>query len=302
MDKRYLNKCIKEGAYRPFVVARLTLPRDQPIPLDQLMDTLKALLRDQKIMTPEEAGAIVAMVQHAATGLAVRFGMVASPQADITKSSDMGIDEHRFRELDARLAICVKIAANSILEGQAFVLTAEENMLYASAVRDTLAKAASEKMARAVAKRARGTASLFDLGDKSVELGGKHNIPTKYPDGENLILRGCCIEHWPAKTKAAIKIKKCEEQTWLKPFIKKGKIDIWVPADSESMFALKCADASNVSFDVTLNLVENLSPKRTEPHVIAVNGHDAILGQTRARIDVRLKSPGATNCDGSMVG
>jgi 1,2-phenylacetyl-CoA epoxidase catalytic subunit len=122
--------------------------------------------------------------------------MIPSPQGEIGKANGESLDEHSIREMEKRLAVCVKIASNGIARGNELALTAEETALYAEDVRSKLADTDDERIAREVAKRARGNLTLFELPTGPEEIGGQHNVPTYFPARQNLTLRSCQVVSW----------------------------------------------------------------------------------------------------------
>lgn len=285
MDKRYIRKALQAGELRFFAGAQITFPSGQLVLLEDFRSTINVLLKDQKRITPDQLTSLVSYIQHTPAGIQVCFGMVPSPQGDICKADGEPLDEYAIREIEKRLAMYVKVASNSIDQGNELALTAEESAMYAEDVRNNLSDADDERIAREVAKRAQGTLALFELASGPKEIGGKHNVPTHYPEKQDLTLRSCKVLRWPTRNQAILSLPDLATYTSLSSIATNDRIQVAVSANSREALLLRCADLFGISVDLDINLGEELSPRKIKPQVSKVHDHARVLNETRIRID-----------------
>ena len=284
MDKRYISKAMQAGEMRLFAGTQLTIPAGQRMLLDEFKCKFDMILKDQRRITPKLLTSVVSYVMPTATGLEIGFGMVPSPQGEIGKAASEALDEHAIRELERKLALCVKIASNGIARGNEFALTAEEAALYAEDVRSKLDDV-DDGIAREVAKRARGNLTLFELPTGLEEIGGRHNVPTYFSAMQDLTLRSCQVHSWQSQSRVILALPASADFPCLNSLLKDRKLKVRVTKDSRELLLLKCADLSRTGFDVDINLGEYLSPKRIDPTVTLIHEPDRILEEARIRIE-----------------
>lgn len=284
MDRRYMKKAIHAGEMRLFAGTQLTIPAGKAMLLDEFKNIFDSILKDQKRITPNLLTSVVSYVVPTAKGLEIGFGMIPSPQGEIGKVDGETLDEHAVREMENRLALCVKIASNGITRGNELALTAEEAALYAEDVQNKLADADDERIAREVAKRARGNLTLFELPTGPEEIGGQHNVPTYFPARQNLRLRSCQVVGWPTQSRAILALPASANCPSVGSLVRDGKLKVRVAKDSQEALLLKCADLSRILFDVDVNLGEDLSPKKVDPAVMLLHEPERILEEARIRI------------------
>lgn len=285
MDRRYIKKAIQAGEMRLFAGTQLTIPAGKLMLLDEFKSIFDSILKDQKRITPNLLTSVVSYVTPTAKGLEIGFGMIPSPQGEMGKNQGETLDEHAIREMENRLAVCVKIASNGITRGNEFALTAEETALYAEDVQNKFADTDDERIAREVAKRARGNLTLFELPTGPEEIGGQHNVPTYFPAKQNVTLRSCQVVSWPAQFRAILAVPSSANCPSLSSIVKDEKLKVRVAKDSHEALLLKCADLSRIPFDVDVNLGEDLSPKKIDPVVTMVHEPLRILEEARIRIE-----------------
>lgn len=285
MDRRYIKKAIQAGEMRLFAGTQLTIPTGKPMLLDEFKSIFDSILKDQKRITPNLLTSVVSYVTPTAKGLEIGFGMIPSPQGEMGKNEGETLDEHAIREMENRLAVCVKIASNGITRGNEFAVTAEETALYAEDVQNKFADTDDERIAREVAKRARGNLTLFELPTGPEEIGGQHNVPTYFPARQNMTLRSCQVVAWPAQARVILALSAPANCPTLDSLLNRGTLKVRVTKDSHEALLLKCADLSRILFDVDVNMGEDLSPKKIDPVVTMVHEPGRILQEARIRIE-----------------